>query len=285
VFVSYSHCDAEWVQRFTVLLRPLLRVKRLQLWVDTDIRGGERWHPVIMDAITRSAAALILVSGEFLDSDFIMDRELPALIEQGVRLAPVLVSSCLWRHVPELVGVQWLHDPDRDGALDLLTHHGERNRRLTAICERLIKLAPIATSEDAGAGQRIVAATPVAEVPRGAARGELFGVPALPPGYVARDELKALIETVVSTSSGAVGLTGQAPAVGLHGQGGIGKSVLAAVVARDEGVRSRFRDGLFWVTLGEAADPLAAQLDVWSGAVHHPGRGRTHRLRSHPASG
>src|SRR5262249_47702822 len=64
------------------------------------------------------------------------------------------------------------------------------------------------------------------------------------------------------TSSGAVGLTGQAPAVGLHGQGGIGKSVLAAAVARDEGVRDRFPDGLFWVTLGEAADPLAAQLEL-----------------------
>jgi hypothetical protein len=84
----------------------------------------------------------------------------------------------------------------------------------------------------------------------------------LPPGYVARDELDSLIDIVISTSSGAVGLTGQASAVGLHGQGGIGKSVLAAAVARDEGVRDRFPDGLFWVTLGENADPLTAQLDL-----------------------
>jgi len=111
VFVSYSHDDADWVQRFTVMLSPLLRARRLRLRVDTDIRGGDSWHPAITDAITRSAVALVLVSEESLHSDFIMGQELPALIKQGVRLAPVLVSTCLWRHVPELAGVQWLHDP------------------------------------------------------------------------------------------------------------------------------------------------------------------------------
>jgi hypothetical protein len=40
-----------------------------------------------------------------------MKQELPALIEQGVRLAPVLVGDCYWDHVPELTRVQWLHDP------------------------------------------------------------------------------------------------------------------------------------------------------------------------------
>jgi len=60
--------------------------------------------------------------------------------------------------------------------------------------------------------------------------------------------------------SGAVGVTGQVRSFGLHGQGGVGKSVLAAAVARDEMVRRRFPDGVFWVTIGEAGDVLAAQL-------------------------
>lgn len=45
VFVSYSHEDAQWAQRCTVLLKPLVRSKRLRLWVDTDIRTGDEWHP------------------------------------------------------------------------------------------------------------------------------------------------------------------------------------------------------------------------------------------------
>lgn len=66
-------------------------------------------------------------------------------------------------------------------------------------------------------------------------------MPALPPGYLAREELAAVIEAVIVGESGAVGLTGEVSAVGLHGQGGIGKSVLAAAVAamRAFGIDSR----------------------------------------------
>ncbi len=46
-----------------------------------------------------------------------------------------------------------------------------------------------------------------------------------------------------------MGVTGAA--LGIHGQGGIGKTVLAAALARDEQVRRCFPDGVFWVTVGE----------------------------------
>jgi len=92
--------------------------------------------------------------------------------------------------------------------------------------------------------------------------GELFGVPGLPPGYVVRAELAGLVEAVVAVDGGAVGLTAEVAAVGLHGQGGIGKSVLAAALARDEGIRCRFPDGVYWVRVGERPDVLAVQLDL-----------------------
>ena len=50
--------------------------------------------------------------------------------------------------------------------------------------------------------------------------------------------------------------------LGLHGQGGIGKSVLAAALARDEVVRRAFPDGIYWVTVGEHPDLVAAQLQL-----------------------
>src|SRR6185437_3963613 len=56
---------------------------------------------------------------------------------------------------------------------------------------------------------------------------------------------------------GAVGVTGAA--LGIHGQGGIGKTVLAAALARDVEVRRCFPDGVFWVTVGEQGDLVAAQ--------------------------
>ncbi len=45
-------------------------------------------------------------------------------------------------------------------------------------------------------------------------------------------------------------MTGAAARVGVHGMGGIGKSVLANMLARDTEVRRAFPDGIFWVPLG-----------------------------------
>ena len=52
-------------------------------------------------------------------------------------------------------------------------------------------------------------------------------------------------------TGGAIGLTAEPTAFGLHGQGGIGKSVLIAALGRNEHIRNRFPDGIHWVTVGE----------------------------------
>lgn len=65
MFVSYSHDDAEWAQAFTGLLKPLVRGKRLRVWVDVaNIRAGDQWHPEIGRAIRESRVVLLLVSVE-----------------------------------------------------------------------------------------------------------------------------------------------------------------------------------------------------------------------------
>ena len=142
------------------------------------------------------------------------------------------------------------------------------------MCEKLLEqvleaallepAADIAPAEPDGAVGEAAVPTPdvvaVPEAPAGSAPGALIEVPVLPPGYVRRDELAGLIEAVVGVQGGAVGLTGDVTAVGVHGQGGIGKSVLAAALARDEGIGRRFPDGVFWVTVGERPDVLALQL-------------------------
>jgi hypothetical protein len=93
---------------------------------------------------------------------------------------------------------------------------------LLQICKRLVEVAPIAAPERVR-HVSAVPAEPVAVLRAGSVLGDLDQVPQLPPGYLARDELRTLVELVVSTEGGAVGLTGQVPTVGLHGQGGIGK--------------------------------------------------------------
>jgi WD40 repeat protein len=91
------------------------------------------------------------------------------------------------------------------------------------------------------------------------ALGKLIGVPSLPPHFLSRtDRLTALRDALRVDLDRPVVITGAAARVGMHGMGGIGKSVLAATLARDRKVREAFPDGIIWVGLG----PLPAVADL-----------------------
>ena len=258
VFVSYSRDDAEWRRRFTEMLRPLVRERRLEVWSDERLLAGYEWRPELADAITRARAALLLVSPSFLASDFIMEQELPALAAQGVPLVPVLVRPCLWQAAGLLERLQWGHDPGRDGPLSgSADPEGQIVRACLALNATLaaggVAAVPSAPALMAGVSVR---AGPAA----GTRLGELHDVPPPPRAQVARAELAELRDTVLAAGGGGVGVSGAG--LGLHGQGGIGKTVLAAALARDEDVRRHFPDGVFWVTVGQQVDLVTAQLGL-----------------------
>jgi hypothetical protein len=91
--------------------------------------------------------------------------------------------------------------------------------------------------------------------------GALDGVPDAPLGFVQRDEFSELRAALLAAGDGAMAITG-GQGLGLHGQGGIGKTVLAAALARDTLLRRHFPDGVYWVTLGERPDLVGAQIDL-----------------------
>jgi len=267
VFVSYSREDEQWRRWFAEMLKPLVRERRLDVWSDERNVVGYEWRPQLVAAIARSRAALLLVTRTFLASDFIMDHELPALIEHGVRLVPVLVRPCLWQEVPVLEGLQWAHDPGRDGPVATSV---DPEGQIVQACLTLRELL----AEDGPAPQPGMSAVisplfgraePLAA---GSRLGELHDVPLPPRALVAREELAGLRGAVLAVGDGVAGVTGAA--LGLHGQGGIGKTVLAAMLARDEDVRRHFPDGVFWVTVGEQGDLVAAQIALLArlGAAH-----------------
>ena len=64
LFVSYSHRDAVWAQRFAVMLKPLVRRRRPRMWVDWTIPPADRWFPEIEQTIEHSRVALLLVSAD-----------------------------------------------------------------------------------------------------------------------------------------------------------------------------------------------------------------------------
>lgn len=116
VFISYSHADAEWLQRLRVHLRPLEREHRIEIWDDTRIKPGSRWKEEIRQAIAAAKVAVVLVSADFLASDFIATDELPSLLsaaeKEGALILPVILSPSRFSNTV-LAQFQAVNSPSR----------------------------------------------------------------------------------------------------------------------------------------------------------------------------
>ena len=106
VFISYSHADALWLERLKVHIAPLVRDGIVEYWEDTQIRAGADWRREISAAIAKARAAILLLSADFLASEFIATNELPLLLEaardDGAVILPLIVSPCRFLKTPSL---------------------------------------------------------------------------------------------------------------------------------------------------------------------------------------
>ena len=66
--------------------------------VGRQIRGGANWRAEIEQAINRAGVVILLVSANFLNSRFINDEEVPALLRrrqsEGLTVFPAIAKPC-----------------------------------------------------------------------------------------------------------------------------------------------------------------------------------------------
>jgi len=110
LFISYSHRDEEWKDRLVSHLRVLHYEGLLDLWDDRRINAGDDWNEKIHAALNEASVAVLLISANFLTSKFILDEEIPRLLErraeENLYIFPVVTRPCAWHRVKWLSQMQ-----------------------------------------------------------------------------------------------------------------------------------------------------------------------------------
>ncbi len=103
LFISYSHKDSKWLEELSKFLKGLEK-QDIALWDDRQIKASALWREEINKALAEAKAALLLISQDFLDSDFITQKELPFLLkkaeEEGLKIFWIPVRPSTVKHSP-----------------------------------------------------------------------------------------------------------------------------------------------------------------------------------------
>ena len=110
IFISYSHEDEDWKDRLVTQLGVLQMEGAFSIWEDRQIAAGDDWYPEIENALNEASVAILLISANFLNSDFIVKHEVQRLLErratEGVRVIPLIVKPCAWTKIKWLSPIQ-----------------------------------------------------------------------------------------------------------------------------------------------------------------------------------
>ncbi len=104
VFISYAHEDQALLKELEKHLATLRRQNIIASWYDGDITPGEEWKPQIMEHLNSAQIILLLVSADFINSDFCYSIEMEhALARQDAdqaRVIPIILRPVDWKAAP-----------------------------------------------------------------------------------------------------------------------------------------------------------------------------------------
>ncbi len=262
LFYSYSHKDEDLRDKLETHLSMLKRQKVISNWHDRGIVPGEEWGGEIDEHLRAADIVLLLVSADFLASDYCYDIELGLAMERHeageASVIPIILRPCDWTGAPfgKLQGLPKNARP--------VTTWPNSDEAFTDVAKGIRKAA------EALLAQRRAAARPAggteseqtAAAPRAVASSILR-----PPvvGFIARrdeqgrDIVALLIKELAPDKS---------QLATLWGPGGSGKTTLAAEFVR--ATADAFKGRVAWVSaLGRTDFGLATLLDEIATRIGH----------------
>lgn len=104
VFISYSHKDDDLREELDIHLSNLKRQGKIAAWHDRGIGAGEEWKSQIDSKLESAQMILLLVSPDFIASDYCYDIEMQRAIarhdEGTAQVIPIILRPCDWSDSP-----------------------------------------------------------------------------------------------------------------------------------------------------------------------------------------
>jgi len=104
VFYSYAHEDENLRDELKKHLSNLKRQGVITDWYDRDISAGKEWNEEIKEHLNSAKVILLLISPDFMNSDYINDVEVKRAMERhesgDARVIPVILRPVDWQGTP-----------------------------------------------------------------------------------------------------------------------------------------------------------------------------------------
>jgi len=115
LFYSYAHKDEPLRDELRTHLSSLHHQGLINSWYDRQILAGADWTQDIDHHLESASIILLLISADFLASDYCYGIEMKRALERhregSARVIPILLRPCDWEQAP-FAGLQYL---PRDG--------------------------------------------------------------------------------------------------------------------------------------------------------------------------
>jgi len=104
LFYSYSHSDEDFRKELEKHLSLMRRNGEIAGWHDRDISAGTDWKDSIDEHLESAQIILLLVSADFLASDYCYEIEVKRAMERHARgearVIPIILRNCDWSSAP-----------------------------------------------------------------------------------------------------------------------------------------------------------------------------------------
>ncbi|MET0646070.1 MAG: toll/interleukin-1 receptor domain-containing protein [Pyrinomonadaceae bacterium] len=104
LFISYAHEDEELREKLMTHLSVLKRQNIISEWHDREIHAGQEWSQEIERHLNEAQITLLLISPDFLASDYAYDIEMKRALERHEKdeavVIPVILRPVDWQGTP-----------------------------------------------------------------------------------------------------------------------------------------------------------------------------------------